>query len=83
MYSSQGDNPNNRENIMDEFKILDAKIEALGASASDDQQINLVDWIACNIGQDYMRGVFDVLCGNGLDRAASLMSERMGEMGLY
>ena len=67
---------------MDEFKILDAKIEALGASASGEQQSNLVDWIACNIGQDYMGGVFDALCGNWLDHAASLVSERMGEMGL-
>ena len=40
---------------MNEFTILDAMIEALGASASDDQQINLVDWIAYNIGQDLFR----------------------------
>ena len=68
---------------MIEFTLLDAMIEALGDSASDDQQVNLVDWIAYNIGQDYLSGVFDVLCANKLNLAANLMSERMGEMGLY
>tara|TARA_R110000765_G_scaffold100172_1_gene187809 strand:- start:276 stop:488 length:213 start_codon:yes stop_codon:yes gene_type:complete len=69
--------------IMNEFTILDAMIEALGASASDDQQMNLVDWIAYNIGQDYLGGVFDVLCANKFNLAARLLSERIGELGLY
>ena len=60
---------------------LDAMLDVLSGSATEEQQENLVAWIVDNVGKVYWSGIADELVMHGLENAYTDLTMRCGECG--
>ena len=66
--------------MANEFQLLEAKIEALGNTATPEQGAALVEWITEHIAQAYWQGAMEAAIN--IEGVYTELSMRCGEMGM-